>query len=230
MTSSQVKHPTRSPGPPLVPSDVEAALIEAVRRDPPDYAALDALVRGHWPTLFARCRMLTQNGDAASELAQETWCRVLQARRRLNPCGNLAAYLAVVAKNLWRDRARVARRAGALSDNHLWSLDAAEPNAHGVAQPLASVLPDPMSLEVEEQAHLSMDLDRALASLPPHERDALLSRYIDGESAAEIGRRYGRTEQTVTTWLRRAVAKLRQQLDEHSLRPAASGGSLTARS
>ncbi len=198
------------------PSRTDARLIDAVRRERPDRAALDALVRGQWPSLLARCRMLTQDAEMATELAQETWCRVLQAPRRLDPEGNLTAYLAVVARNLWRDRVRAARRAGALADDHLRSLDASGIGERGEDRALVHVLPDPASLNVEDQAHLSMDIDRALASLPPLERAVLLARYVEGESAAEIGRRYGRTEQTVTTWLRRAIATLRRQLGEHS--------------
>ena len=216
MTISMVTAWKRSRAPTVVPSRTDATLIDAVRRDRSDQAALDALVRGQWPRLLARCRMLTQDAETATELAQETWCRVLQAPRRLDPDGNLTAYLAVVARNLWRDRVRAARRAGALADDHLRSLDASEVGERGEDRALAHVLPDPASLNVEDQAHLSMDIDRALARLAPLERAVLLARYVDGESAAEIGRRYGRTEQTVTTWLRRAVATLRRQLGEHS--------------
>jgi RNA polymerase sigma-70 factor (ECF subfamily) len=202
----------------------EEALIEGVRRDPPDQAALDALVRRQWPRLFARCRMLTHDPEAAGELAQETWCRVLQARHRLDPLGNVSAYLAVIATNLWRDRARAARRAGALWEDHLWSLDTADPAEYGEPRALAHVVPDPASLHAEERAHLSMDIDRALAKLTPRAREVLVARFIDGESAAEIGRRYGRTEQTVTSWLRQAAGEMRRHLmDARVGRVGASG-------
>ena len=59
-----------------------------------------------------------------------------------------------------------------------------------------------------------VDLDRALASLTPHLRDVLVARFLDGESSADIGRRYGRTEQTVTAWLRQAIRDMRLQLGE----------------
>jgi DNA-directed RNA polymerase specialized sigma24 family protein len=59
-----------------------------------------------------------------------------------------------------------------------------------------------------------VDVDYALGRLSPEQRDVLLARYFDGESAAEIGARYGRTEQTITSWLRRAVAQMRVALAE----------------
>jgi RNA polymerase sigma-70 factor, ECF subfamily len=216
MTTGMAAHRRRVPVPMEVPAHSDEALIEAVRRDPPDQAALDVLARRQWAKLFARCRMLTQDAEAAADLAQDTWCRVLRARRRLDPLGNLSAYLAVVATNLWRDRARTARRAGSLSNDHLSSLDAVGVGEHGEHRSLADVLPDPASLDADEQALLSMDIDRALASLTPRARDVLLARYVDGESAAEIGRRYGRTEQTVTAWLRQAATQMRRQLGGHT--------------
>src|SRR5262245_28511767 len=78
-------------------------LIGRIRRDPPDPDALDELVRRYWKGLYGRCQLLTLNRDQANDLAQDAWCRVLRARHSLKPDGNLPAYLATVATNLWRD-------------------------------------------------------------------------------------------------------------------------------
>src|SRR5688500_3487808 len=143
----------------------EPQLIAAVRAEPPDAAALDALVARHWTALHARCALLTLSRDAASDLAQETWLRMLRARRSLDPGGNLPAYLATIATNLWRDRNRAERRAGPLADHRLASLDAPPSDADTDAGALADALPDPASLSREAQALLRLDLDRALARL-----------------------------------------------------------------
>jgi RNA polymerase sigma-70 factor, ECF subfamily len=200
------------------PDPIDVALIDAVRRDPPDAAALDALVRRHWRKLFARCRMLTPDRDAARDLAQEAWVRVLQARHRLEPRGNFPAYLAIIATNLWRDHTRTARRNGPLAAERLSSLDAVLSNEHGDQGTLGDVVPDPHSLDAESRQSLSIDVDRALARLSPRARDVLVARYIEGESAAEIGRRYGRTEQSVTSWLRQALEEMRQALSVRASR------------
>jgi DNA-directed RNA polymerase specialized sigma24 family protein len=99
-------------------------LMEAVRRDPPDEAALDALAGRHWKALFGRCQLLTLDRDEASDLAQEAWCRVLRARHSLKPDGNFPGYLATIATNVWRDRQRSARRAGPMAESRMASLDA----------------------------------------------------------------------------------------------------------
>lgn len=191
----------------------DAWLINAVRREPPDEVALDALVTRYWKTLFARCQMLTLDREAASDLAQEAWLRVLRARRSLEPDGNFHAYIVTVATNLWRDRNRTARRAGAMADSRLASLDAADPD-HGEPMALVDVVPDATTLSMDEQVLLKMDIDRALQRLSPHLRDVLVSRFVAGESAAEIGRRYSRTEQTISSWIREAVREMRIHLGE----------------
>src|SRR5262245_37046661 len=78
-------------------------LIERIRQDPPDSAALDELVSRYWKELYGRCHVLTLNPDKARDLAQDAWCRVLRARHSLKPDGNFPAYLVTIATNLWRD-------------------------------------------------------------------------------------------------------------------------------
>ena len=192
----------------------DAWLIAAVRRDPPDTEALDRLAGRHWKGLFARCQLLTLNLDKANDLGQEAWCRVLRVRHTLKPGGNLPAYLSTVATNLWRDRHRSARRAGPLSEERLLALDATLADADGHTVALKDVLPDLNALQTQEQAVLALDIDKALAQLSPHLRDVLVARYIIGESCAEIGRRFGRTEQTISSWVRAAVRQMKNFFEE----------------
>lgn len=193
-------------------------LIAAVRHDPPDEQALDALVDRYWKPLFGRCQMLTLNHERARDLAQEAWCRVLRARRSLKPDGNFPAYLATVATNLWRDSHRSARRAGPLAEHRMASLNAELPGDDG-GTALLDVLPDLNTLQTEEQTLLKLDIDRALAQLTPLLRDVVVARFLTGESCAEIGLRYRRTEQTVSAWVREGMQEMRVHLEEHDSVP-----------
>jgi RNA polymerase sigma factor (sigma-70 family) len=186
----------------------DAWLISAIRCEPPDERSLDVLVTRYWKTLFARCQTLTLDRDSASDLAQDAWLRVLRSRGTLEPDGNFHAYISTVATNLWRDRNRTARRAGAMADNRLASLNAMFPD-HGNSTSLVDTVPDASTLSMEEEVLLKMDIDYALQRLSPHLRDVLVSRFLTGESAAEIGRRYDRTEQTISSWIREAVREIR---------------------
>jgi RNA polymerase sigma-70 factor (ECF subfamily) len=192
----------------------DASLITAVRRDPLDEAALDALVERYWGYLFSRCRMLTVDTQKATDLAQDAWHRVLRARHTLKPDGNFPAYLNTIATNLWRDSYRSRRRAGPLAENRVASLDAPLGPDGDETITLADVVPDLNSMDSADQQLLAMDIDHALQQLTPHLREVLVSRFIVGESAAEIGRRFNRTEQTVSGWLREAIRIMKQAMEE----------------
>lgn len=198
----------------------DSSLIAAVRSDPPDETALDALLKRYWPGLFARCQLLTQNRQKASQLAQHTWYRLLRARHTLKPDGDFPSYLWTIATNLWRDSNRSPRRAAAMAEHQLLSLNARSLNQEGERVSLGDVLPDPRSLPAEELKQLEIDLDRALARLTPRLCDVLVSRVVIGESCAEIGRRYARTERTVSGWVREGIRRMNQYLEESSTKPS----------
>ncbi len=192
----------------------DAQLISSVCCDSPDEEALGALVNRHWGYLFARCQMLTLNQEEARDLAQSTWCRLLRARQGLKPDGNFPAYLATIATNLFRDSYRASRRAGPMADYRLESLDAPHTNDGGETVVLVDMVADIKSLQPQAQTLLAIDIDRALERLTPQLRDVVIARFIDGESCAEIGLRYGRTEQTVSGWVRDALRQMKTQLEE----------------
>jgi RNA polymerase sigma factor (sigma-70 family) len=199
----------------------DAWLVAAVRRDPPDTLALDTLAERHWKALFGRCQLLTVDREKANDLAQEAWCRLLRARHGLKPGGNFPAYLTMIATNLWRDKHRSARRAGPLAEERLLALDAALPGEKGESIPLGDVLPDLNARRSQEQTVLAMDIDKALERLNPQLRDVLVARFLTGESCAEIGRRYRRTEQTISSWVRAAVREIRSYFEEQNELPEA---------
>lgn len=194
-------------------------LVAAVRSNPPDTLALDALAERHWRSLFARCKVLVFNSEKAADLAQDAWCRVLRARHSLRPEGNFPAYLTTVATNLWRDRQRAGRRAGAMAEERLLSLDMETPVEAGAGLRLQDILPDLQSLQAAEQQWLRQELDEALSHLPPTLHEVLLARFLAGESCADIGRRHGRTEQTISAWVREAVRQIKRYLAESPHRP-----------
>ena len=203
----------------------DAWLINAVRREPPDEEALNALVGRYWKPLYARCHMLTLDSDSARDLAQECWLRVLKARHSIQPDGHFQAYVITIATNLWRDINRAALRAGPMADSRLASLDSATRTGEDESITLGSVLADPHTLSSDDQLLLEMDLDQALARLEPRLRDVLIARFVIGESAAEIGRRYDRTEQAVTGWIREAIRQMKIFLGEGSAQPRRAGDS-----
>jgi RNA polymerase sigma factor (sigma-70 family) len=193
---------------------LDSWLIAAVRCDPPDAPALDELAARYWKPLFARCQVLTVDREQANDLAQEAWCRVLRARHGLKPEGNFLAYLRTIATNLWRDHYRAEKRAGPMGNHRLVALDAAAAMNDGETVVLADTLPDLNSLDTVDQTLLALDIDQGLRKLTPLLRDVLTARFLTGESCAEIGRRHGRTEQTISAWVREAARQMKDHLEE----------------
>jgi RNA polymerase sigma-70 factor, ECF subfamily len=192
----------------------DARLISVVRCEPPDEAALDVLVARYWDSVFGHCQMLTLSAEKALDLAQAAWCRLLRNRHALKPDGNFRAYIITIAKNLFRDSYRSARRAGPMADYRLESLDAACSNDDGESSVLVEIVPDFKSGQPHEQMLLAIDIDRALLHLTPRLREVLMARFIEGESCAEIGLRYGRTKQAVNGWIREALRQMKTYLEE----------------
>jgi RNA polymerase sigma-70 factor (ECF subfamily) len=191
----------------------DAWLVAAVRCDPPDAEALDTLAHRYWKPLFGRCELLTLHHQKACDLAQEAWRKVLRSRTALKPGGNFPAYLNTVATNIWRDWHRASRRAGAMAEDQLASLDAAISNDDGSTIVLGDVIPDLKSMGAEEQRLLMLDIDHALERLEPHLREVLVARFLNEESCAEIGRRHGRTEQTISAWVREGVRQMKRCIE-----------------
>ena len=187
-------------------------LIGSVRSDPPDTQSLDELANRYWKPLFARCQLLTLNQQTAGDLAQEAWCRLLRNRHGLKPSGNFLAYLTTIATNLWRDSHRAARRAGPMADHRFESLDATNLNEGAETLTLAEKISDLGSLSPSDQSLLAIDIDNALERLTPQQREVLVARFIVGESCAEIAHRYGRTEQSVSGWVRQALREMKWNL------------------
>ena len=85
---------------------------------------------------------------------------------------------------------------------------------------LADAIPDPGSLRSEERDSLKQDIDHALGRLAPRLREVLVARFLVGESCAEIGRRHGRTEQTISAWVREALQEMKLYLGTTGFAPA----------
>lgn len=90
----------------MSPTDEE--LLQRVREGDPE--ALEGLVRRyHRPLLHFAVRFLN-DPDAADDVVQETFLRVLQAAGRWRPTAKVSTWLYAIAANLCRDELKRARR------------------------------------------------------------------------------------------------------------------------
>jgi RNA polymerase sigma-70 factor (ECF subfamily) len=131
--------------------------------------------------------LLRRSGAAdADDLFQETWLRVVRARRRFDPRLRFSTWLFQIANNLCRDRFR--RSAVALRGQ-------------------AALAELPRAAETGPDVRL--DLERRLAALPDRLREVLVLRYFRDLGEREIAELVGIPPGTVKSRLHAAMRALR---------------------
>lgn len=172
-----------------------------------DAAAFDALYRRHNDALYRYLLRLTGNRDAAADLFQDVWAKVINARHRYRPTAGFRTWLYRIAHNAFIDQLRRNRR-------------------YGDGPPLDPDLrPDPGALPDTQVEH-ALARERllvALQSLPTEQRDAFLLHEEAGLTIDQIANVTGVARETAKSRLRYAMNKLKQAMAAaaHSAEPAA---------
>ena len=176
----------------------EAELVERARRG--DLEAWETLVRTYQGIAFRTAYLLAGNAADAEEAAQDGFVKAFRALGRFRRGAALKPWLLRIVANEARNRRRSAARRERLA------LRAAAENRPGDA------VPSPEAALLARESH-----ERLLAAverLPEAHRDAVACRYFlelsEEETAAALGIRKG----TVKSRLSRALARLREALEE----------------
>ncbi|GAA0337268.1 hypothetical protein GCM10009087_54610 [Sphingomonas oligophenolica] len=164
--------------------------------------AFAEIVRRHREPLYRIIVANVADADEALDLVQETFVAAYRALRRYDAVRPMRGWLITIALNKCRDWARRRKVRRILS--FALPLDGA---AEAVAEdrPLHDI-------EAADREEL-VRTRRAIAALPATLREVLVLRAIDGQSQAEAAATLGVTEKAIETRLRRARAKLAEQLD-----------------
>ncbi|WP_172124276.1 sigma-70 family RNA polymerase sigma factor [Devosia sp. 919] len=141
------------------------------------------------PALRRYARALTRSADLADDLVQDCLERAISRRGLFRPTGPMRAWLFTILLNLYRNDLRTRHRQGAMMP-----LDA-------IAEPVTAA-PQPGHLALAEMA-------RAIETLPPEQKEALLLIALEGLSYAEAAAVLGVPLGTLMSRLGRARAALR---------------------
>jgi RNA polymerase sigma-70 factor, ECF subfamily len=175
-------------------TDVRAATIPAYANDNGgDPFAVD-LVNTREP-LHGYAMFLTQDRAAADDLVQETLERALANRRQFALGTNLKAWTTSIMRSRFLDeRRRIAIRR----------------RAPDLSPPVAPPTPADARLELLSMA----DVEEALATLSPQNRELFKRAYIDRVSYQELSVQFDMPVNTVGTRLRRLRLKVRVILEQ----------------
>jgi RNA polymerase sigma-70 factor (ECF subfamily) len=178
----------------MTPQDITKLI---VRVSVKDRGAFDLLYRQTSAKLFGVClRVLNDRGEA-EEALQEVFVKIWTKADRfaisdLSPI----SWLVAIARNHAIDRLRSRKPAAADIDA---AIDVADPTPG----------PEAMAMAGGENDRIY----RCLDELDQERAAAVRGAYLKGESYAELAERYAVPLNTMRTWLRRSLLKLRECLE-----------------
>jgi RNA polymerase sigma-70 factor (ECF subfamily) len=165
-----------------------------------DVQAFEILYTRHKASLFRYFMRRGMSQDAASELFQEVWTKIIRARDRYRPTAKFTTYMYQLAHNCFVDYVRLQARTP--SSGRLAAVDPDE-------------IPGDSRNDPENCAATTESVERfrtALAELPAEQQEAFVLREEGGLSLAEIASVTGVNPETAKSRLRYAVRKLREVL------------------
>lgn len=178
----------------MTPQDITKLIVRVSMKD---RGAFDMLYRQTSAKLFGVClRVLNDRGEA-EEALQEVFVKIWTKSDRfavsdLSPI----SWLVAIARNHAIDRIRARRQASVDIDA---ALDVADPAPSPEAKAIAGG-------EGERIHHCLEELEQDRAA-------AVRGAYLKGESYAELAERHKVPLNTMRTWLRRSLLKLRECLE-----------------
>lgn len=169
-----------------------------------DARAFELLYERHKGPLYRYLQRMCGRREVADDLFQEVWSKVIASRGRYEARAQFNTFLFRIAHNCAVD---YFRRSGRPHERAAQDVDdlAEELGAVEHEQPDAALV----------EAQVREDFRRALAELPPEQRDVFVLYEESGLTLEEIGRITGVAMETAKSRLRYAVGKLRIALRQH---------------
>ena len=189
MSVAQPSRPIEMRMGPAVASESE--LVDRARRG--DLDAFEALYRSHVGRVYAVCVRMTGDRPTAEELTQETFVRAWQRLGTFRGDAALSTWLHRVAVNIVLAHNRATSRR---PEGHADSEDAV----------LGRHAPERVRPDV------AVDLERAIASLPPRAREVFVLHDVEGHTHDEVSGLTGMAVGTLKAHLHRARRLLREAL------------------
>ncbi|MDL2399113.1 sigma-70 family RNA polymerase sigma factor [Rhizobium mayense] len=178
----------------MASEEIEALIGRVAMRD---QKAFGTLYKKTSPKLYAVCLRILGNRTDAEEILQEVYVKIWQrAERFIASEGPAMPWLTTIARNQSIDAIRARKPVADEIDT---------------AYDLADTEPGP-----EEQAMVKGEgrrIDRCMEELEADRAQAVRSAYVEGLSYQELAEQYAVPLNTMRTWLRRSLIRLRECMD-----------------
>ena len=177
-----------------------------------DAAAFGVLLGRYQTPLFNFIARSVRDTDAAADLLQDVFTRVIQHSEGFNRTSKFSTWLYAIARNLCIDHAR------RMTHRRHASLDTAGPNGSGDGALAPWV--ERVALEQPEvdskaaSGPLRNRIAQAIEALPEDQREVFLMRQLQHMPFADIAQVVGVSENTVKSRMRYALERLQEALAE----------------
>ena len=158
-----------------------------------DTAAFEILYNRHSTALYRYLLRLCRHRQAAEDVFQDTWNKIVRARHRYRPTAKFRTFLFRVAHNCFIDHLRRNKRHDAATTG--------DPDIYVSDEELPEIS--------AEKSMARRRLEDALGTLPEEQRDVFLLHEEGGLSIEQIASVTGVNRETAKSRLRYAVKKLR---------------------
>lgn len=179
----------------------DAELIEASQNGKDD-AFRELMVRYMGP-IFNFSRQYAKSDEDAEDITQDTFFKAWRHIKRFDPTKAFKPWLYAIARNTALDHLK-RKRASVFSE-----LDGEDSDIQFV-DTLEDDMPTPG--EIFEQKEVSLEVAESLKELHPDHRSVLLMHYREELTFIEIAEIMKKPMNTVKSWHRRALAKLKKSL------------------
>lgn len=185
--------------PASVPLPLDWALVERAKTG--DSAAFGELYRTHKHPIWLFVRTRIYDSWTADDLTAEVFARAFRALPNVRFTGQpYIAWLTTVARNLVNDHYKAARLRYEMPTGGLFDSDEYDSAAEPTDEPEA----------VAERADLAAAVRRAVAQLPPRQRDVIERRFLEDRSVAESAELTGSHPHALKAMQFRAIQRLRR--------------------
>lgn len=176
-------------------SDIEELILQVGLGD---RAAFSSLYDATSAKLFGVCLRVLNNRAEAEDTLQDVFVKVWQKASLYSVNGySPMTWLITMARNAAIDKLRT-RKVGGVDIDEVHDLSDAAPS------------PEDEAVASSERARLNGCLDE----LDADRSDAVRCAYLDGDSYKELAQRYDVPLNTMRTWLRRSLLKLKECLSQ----------------
>ena len=221
MPSSPLRRPAARTS--ASPYEDDAHLLEALRRR--DERAFTWLVQRHHTALLRYAGVFVRDRAVAEEVVQETWLGVITGIGSFEGRSSLTTWIFTILANRARTRGERESRSAPFSALVAREIEADDPAVdpgrfrapgtpwagYWMVAPQPWNAPEARMLAVETRAVV----ERAIAGLPPVQREVITLRDVVGMDAAEVCGMMGLSDGNQRVLLHRARSRVRRALDDY---------------